>query len=205
MFISVEGGDGSGKSTQLNNIKNYLEERGFEYIFTREPGGTEIGEKIREIILEPENTAMTDMAEALLYAASRAQHVREKILPAIEEGKVVVCDRFVDSSLAYQAAGRDLGDVVWQVNAPAVDGCMPDITIFLNISPDIAMGRISGRGMDRLEKEALDFHHKVYEGYLKLIEEDEKSGKRRIKNVDANRDPELVWQDIKEILDEKLG
>ena len=205
MFISVEGGDGSGKSTQLNNIKNYLEERGFEYIFTREPGGTEIGEKIREIILDPENTAMTDMAEALLYAASRAQHVREKILPAIEEGKVVVCDRFVDSSLAYQAAGRDLGDVVWQVNAPAVDGCMPDITIFLNISPDIAMGRISGRGMDRLEKEALDFHHKVYEGYLKLIEEDEKSGKRRIKNVDANRDPELVWQDIKEILDEKLG
>lgn len=205
VFISVEGGDGSGKSTQLENLKNYLEDRGFDYIFTREPGGTEIGEKIRDIILDPENAAMTDMAEALLYAASRAQHVREKILPALQQGKVVVCDRFVDSSLAYQAKGRSLGDVVWQVNAPAVDGCMPDITIFLNIAPEIAMERISGRGMDRLEKEALDFHKRVYDGYLELIKEDEKNAHRRIWNVDANRNPELVWEDIKGILDEKLG
>ena len=205
LFISVEGGDGSGKSTQLENIKKYLESKGIDYVFTREPGGTEIGEKIRSVILDPENKEMTDLAEALLYAASRAQHVEEKIIPALESGKFVLCDRFVDSSIAYQGYGRMLGDVVWEINAPAVKAHMPDITFFLNISPDTAMSRISQRGHDRLEQEAINFHERVYEGYLALIEEDKKSGRNRIVDIDANRDRELVWEDIKRVLDEKLS
>ena len=204
LFISVEGGDGSGKSTQLENIKQYLDSLGIDFIFTREPGGTAIGEKIRQVILDPENKEMTDLAEALLYAASRAQHVGEIIIPALESGKCVLCDMFVDSSIAYQGYGRMLGDVVKEINAPAIMNRMPDITFFLNIRPDIAMSRISKRGHDRLEQEAINFHERVYEGYLALIEEDKKSGANRIVDIDADRDPELVWVDIKSALEAKL-
>ena len=204
-FISVEGGDGSGKSTQLLKIKEYLNKKGQAYIFTREPGGTSISEKIRDIILDPANTEMTDLTEALLYAASRAQHIDEVILPALKEGKVVISDRFVDSSLAYQGYARNLGDTVWEINSPAVSKCMPDITFFLDVSPEEAMGRIASRGHDRLEKEEMNFHQKVYDGYQKLIEKDKASGENRIHSIKANRDPEEVWKDIEKILDEHFG
>ncbi len=201
LFISVEGGDGSGKSTQLENIKRYLSEKGMEYVFTREPGGTEISEKIRDIILDPNNTEMADITEALLFAASRAQHVAEKIRPSLEKGITVVSDRFVDSSLAYQGYGRELGDVVRIINDPAVAGCMPDITFFLDISPDDAMDRISRRDLDRLEREDLDLHRRFYMGFKKIIEEDDKG---RIVSVDARKTPDEVWQDIKRSLDEAI-
>ncbi len=201
LFISVEGGDGSGKTTQLKNIKNYLDEKGIKNIFTREPGGTEISEKIRGIILDPENAEMADITEALLFAASRAQHVAEKIRPALENGITVLCDRFVDSSIAYQGYGRGLGEVVKEINSPAVNGCMPDVTIFLDITPEDAMARIAERGHDRLEREALELHKRIYEGYRKIIESDKMN---RIVSVDASKSPEGVWEEIKGILDEWL-
>ena len=194
-FISFEGGDGSGKSTQLDNIRKYLEDKGVEYLFTREPGGTPIGEKIRDVILDPDTMEMEDVTEAMLYAASRAQHVRELIKPALDRGVTVVCDRFVDSSYAYQGYGRGLEEMVKVINDYAVDGCMPDVTFFLDITPEDAMARISNRGHDRLEKQDEEFHKKVYEGY-KAISRD------RMISIDANRDPEEVWQDIKKVLDD---
>lgn len=205
IFITVEGGDGAGKSTQLANIKTYMEERGISAIFTREPGGTEIAEKIREIILDPENEGMEPLTEALLYAASRAEHVRKIIAPALEDGLTVVCDRFVDSSIAYQGYGRELGDIVEMINAPAVNGYMPDLTIFLDLEPEVAMGRISNRGHDRLEIETNDFHERVHEGYLKMIEKDAEQGVSRIARIDADRLAGDIKADIYAELDQIFG
>ncbi len=202
LFISMEGGDGSGKSTQLENIKKYLDEKGIDYIFTREPGGTDISEKIREIILDAGNVEMADITEAFLFAASRAQHVEEKIKPALRNGITVVSDRFVDSSLAYQGYGRGLGDKVKTINDIAVAGCMPDITFFMDISPEDAMNRIANRGLDRLEREDLELHRRFYDGFKKLIEEDKEG---RIVPIDANRIPEEIWKDIKEVLDDRIA
>ena len=203
-FISVEGGDGSGKSTQIRKIETYLQEKGLEYILTREPGGTPVAEKIRELILDPANKALTGRAEMLLYAASRAQHVEEKILPALEEGKVVLSDRFTDSSIAYQAYGRGLGDMVAEVNRIATGGKEPDLTIFLNITPAAGMARKNnqdGHVLDRLELEKAAFHETVYEGYLALARE---SG-GRIADIDADRPAEEVFADIKARLDQLFG
>lgn len=205
IFITVEGGDGAGKSTQLANIKTYMEERGISAIFTREPGGTEIAEKIREIILDPENEGMEPLTEALLYAASRAEHVRKIIAPALEDGLTVVCDRFVDSSIAYQGYGRELGDIVEMINAPAVNGYMPDLTIFLDLEPEVAMNRISNRGHDRLEIETNDFHERVHEGYLKMIEKDAEQGVSRIARIDADRLAGDIKADIYAELDQIFG
>ena len=205
LFISVEGGDGSGKSTQLNNIIKYLESRGMEFVFTREPGGTAIGEKIRDIILDPANEEMAAITEAMLYAASRAQHVEELIKPSLAKGLTVVCDRFVDSSYAYQGYARGLKQAVYDINAYAISGCKPDLTIFLDVSPDEAMSRISQRGHDRLEKEDASFHNKVYEGYQYLIREDFESGENRIISIKAGREPDEVWKDIERALDERFG
>jgi len=130
-FISFEGGDGAGKSTQINKLKEYCEKQGYDVVLTREPGGTDIGEKIRQIILDPENSKMADMTEAFLYAASRAQHVEEVIKPAIEAGRIVICDRFVDSSIAYQGYGRGLGECVGIINEYAVNTYMPYVTFLL--------------------------------------------------------------------------
>ena len=141
-FLTVEGPDGSGKGTQIERLADALDRWGFEVVHSREPGGTPIGEKIRAILLDRENAAMADETEALLYAASRAQHVREKIRPAVAEGKVVLCDRFLDSSVAYQGGGRALGiDEVLAINAPAVDGTLPDLTVYLDIDHRKAMAR----------------------------------------------------------------
>ena len=203
-FISVEGGDGSGKSTQIKKIETYLQEKGLDYILTREPGGTPVAEKIRELILDPANKALTGRAEMLLYAASRAQHVEEKILPALAEGKVVLSDRFTDSSIAYQAYGRGLGDMVAEVNRIAPGGKEPDLTIFLNITPAAGMARKNnqdGHVLDRLELEKAAFHETVYEGYLALARE---SG-GRIADIDADRPTEEVFADIKKRLDQLFG
>ena len=203
-FISVEGGDGSGKSTQIKKIETYLQEKGLDYILTRAPGGTPVAEKIRELILDPANKALTGRAEMLLYAASRAQHVEEKILPALAEGKVVLSDRFTDSSIAYQAYGRGLGDMVAEVNRIATGGKEPDLTIFLNITPAAGMARKNnqdGHVLDRLELEKAAFHETVYEGYLALARE---SG-GRIADIDADRPADEVFADIKKRLDQLFG
>ncbi len=168
MFVSFEGCEGVGKSTQLRLLKQYLDETGQPAVYIREPGSTEIGEQIRSVILDPKNVAMTDVTEAMLYAASRAQLVREVIKPALEKGELVICDRFVDSSIAYQGYGRGLTpELVKKINAPAVEGCMPDLTIFIDLLPENSWrGHPEG---DRLEQESLDFFHKVYNGFISEI------------------------------------
>ena len=170
-FLSMEGPDGSGKGTQLERLSDMLDRWGFEVVHTREPGGTPIGEKIRDILLDRENAEMTAETEAILYAASRAQHVREKIRPAVSDGRVVLCDRFLDSSVAYQGGGRQLGiDEVLSINAPAVDGTLPDLTVYLDIDHRKAMARrCAASEPDRLEMEAESFHARVEDGYHQLI------------------------------------
>lgn len=193
IFITFEGTDGSGKSTQIGRFAAYIQSRGYDMLLTREPGGTPVSEKIRSIILDPENTEESPVTEALLYAASRAQLVSEKIKPALEKGTVVICDRFVDSSLAYQAYARDLGDDVLKINEFAVQGVMPDITFFLDIDPASAQKRRTERGTsDRLENEGIGFQIRVYEGYKKLIEK----SPERFRVIDAKKSPDEVFEDI---------
>jgi dTMP kinase len=164
MFISFEGCEGVGKSTQLNLLKEYLEKTGQDAIFCREPGGTPIGEQIRKVILNPENTDMADVTESMLYASSRVQLISQVILPALKEGKLVICDRYVDSSIAYQGYARGLGvDLVKRINYFAIENCMPDVTIFLDRSP--AESFRTTPGDDRMEQETREFHNKVYDGY----------------------------------------
>lgn len=160
-------------------------------------GGTAIGEKIRELILDPRNKEMTGITEALLYAASRAQHVEQVIKPALEQGKVVICDRFIDSSIAYQGYGRGLGQSVASVNEYAIDGCMPDMTFFLKVKPDVGTDRIENREKDRIELEQKDFHYDVYKGYEAL----EKACSERIKGIDASRSIEEVFKEISKCVD----
>ena len=188
LFITLEGPDGSGKSTQIEFLKAYFQERNLPCVFTREPGGTAIGEKLRNIILDKENQEMCDMAEALLYAAARAQHVQQLIRPALEAGKIVVCDRFIDSSIAYQGYGRNLGDVVRIINELAVDGCIPDVTFLMELSPEIGKSRISEDNQDRLEQEKLEFHDKVYAGYKEIA----KFYPSRFVEIDAGREKEII-------------
>lgn len=203
LFISVEGGDGSGKSTQLKTIKKYMDDRGIPCVFTREPGGTAIGEKIRGIILDPENAEMCAWTEALLYAASRAQHVVQLVKPALEEGKCVVCDRFVDSSIAYQGHARGLGNAVAEVNGHAVQGVMPDRTFFFDVDPGKAMERLSSRkSKDRLEVEPGEFHQKVYEGYREIALRDAENGGGRFVVIDASKDIAEVTDQVISSLDE---
>ena len=192
-FITFEGGDGSGKSTQIALLRDWLEHAGYDVILTREPGGTRISEKIRELILDPDNQEMADMTEALLYAAARAQLVSQMIKPALAEGKVVICDRFVDSSIAYQAYGRGLGDAVGVINSYAVDGCMPDLTILLRLDPEKGSRRIADREHDRIEQAPDAFHRKVYEGYLAL----EKAYPERIFGIDASGTIDEIADEIR--------
>ena len=201
LFITLEGGDGAGKSTQMNNIESYFNERGFSCVRSREPGGTSIGEKLRDILLDTANSEMDSVTEMLIYAASRAQHVSEFIRPALESGKIVICDRFVDSSIAYQTYGRNLGDMVMDVNRYAVDGVMPDITFWMDIDPEAGRERIGFRedsNLDRLEKEKLDFHYRVYDGYRKLCEDEPD----RVKRIDATGTIEEIRDEIYRHLDE---
>ena len=170
-FLSMEGLDGSGKSTQMDRLTAALEKYGFEVVRSREPGGTPIGEKIRDLVLSRENSEMTRETEALLYAAGRAQHVREVIRPAVADGRVLLCDRFLDSSVAYQGGGRELGvDEVLALNAPAVDGTLPMLTVFLDLDHRTSLRRRSEASeLDRMEVEKEDFHARVEAGYHELI------------------------------------
>ncbi len=201
-FITLEGCEGSGKSTQLKMLCAYLEEKGIDAVYTREPGGTVISEKIRSIILDNENKIMSDEAEALLYAASRIQNVKEKILPALESGKTVICDRYVDSSFAYQAYARGLGyDFIYNINEFAIKTCMPDMTLFFDISPERAFERKGGVDTgDRIELSGLDFHKSVYNGYNKLAEK----FSDRIVRIDATKSKAEIFANVKANLN-RLG
>ena len=172
-FITFEGCEGAGKSTQIRLLSQYLAERGKECVVTREPGGSAISEAIRAVILDGKNTAMTDECEALLYAAARAQHLSDTVLPALEAGKTVLCDRYIFSSFAYQGYGRGLDmDFLRAVNSFALQGHMPDITLFLDIPPRSAFERKHGADQnDRIEQAGEAFHARVYKGYLRLSEE----------------------------------
>lgn len=200
-FISIEGTDGSGKTTQIGKIVAYLENKGFSVVLTREPGGTPISEKIRNLLLDEKNNALCDRAEMLLYGAARAQHLQEKILPALAEGKIVLCDRFADSTIAYQGFGRELGmERVEAVNREATGGVMPDITIYLDLAPEKGIARKKQEDdhtLDRLEQEKMEFHQRVYEGYQALW----KKYPNRIRRIDADQGTEEVFLQIKTEID----
>ncbi len=189
-FITLEGPDGSGKTTVATALCKRLEEKGIPVVHTREPGGIEISEDIRKIILDPKNTMMDAKTEALLYAASHRQHLVEKVFPAVQAGKIVICERFLDSSLAYQGYGRQLGfDEVLGINLFAIDNTYPDLTIYLDVDEQVGLDRLSDRQFkDRLDQESIDFHHRVSEGYREVL----RRFSDRIKIVDASMSKEEV-------------
>lgn len=171
-FITFEGCEGVGKSTQVNMLKDYLKKTGQQAMFLREPGGNTLSEKIRKIILDPDNSEMTPLCEAMLYSAARAQLMGQVIIPALDSGKLIICDRFIDSTMAYQGFARDLGvKTISSLNETVCGDYMPDVTIFLDLPPDEAFKRKGGRdNNDRMELQSLDFHKKVYEGYKKAVD-----------------------------------
>lgn len=206
LFITLEGPEGAGKTTILNMITERFKENQIDCVSTREPGGIEIAEKIRQVILDPAHTAMDERTEALLYAAARSQHFFEKIMPALEAGAIVLCDRFIDSSLAYQGYARGIGmDEVLAINEFAIGKRMPDLTILLDIDPEKGLDRIAkaNREVNRLDIEGLSFHEKVRKGYQEVV----KRYPERIVVVDADRDiaivAEEVWQIINRLLEKK--
>ena len=174
LFITFEGGEGSGKSTILARLNEKLQQEGYQTVLTREPGGTMISEEIRGVILDKKNTAMDPRTEALLYAASLRQHLVEKIWPALKEGKLVLCDRYLDSSLAYQGGARHLGiDEVLNINLFATEGTYPDVTLFFDLDPDVGLARIAAnqnREVNRLDLEKMEFHTTVRNAFKSLAE-----------------------------------
>ncbi len=202
VFISFEGVDGAGKSTQLKLLLEYLTEKGVDFIFTREPGGTPIAERIREVLLDPIHGEMSVITEALLFAAGRADHVNNVIRPALQAGKVVICDRYVDSSLVYQGfAGGLPVEFVAQINQMATGDLKPHRTVVLDLSPSAAAARRAGTDEDdRLEQKETWFHEQVRQGYLELAQAEP----RRIKLVDASGTIEQVQTQIRKLVDEVL-
>lgn len=198
-FITLEGIDGCGKTTQMGKIVEYIKNNGFDVVTAREPGGTELSEKIREVLLDIKNKGMNPVTELLLYAAARAELVSSVILPAVNKGKIVVCDRFVDSSIAYQGFGRDLGiKMVENINQYALQGCKPDITFFFDISPEEVLDRKNEIEQgDRIELEAIEFHNKVYRGYLEIANRE----KDRIKIINSRKPIDEVFKEVKVYLD----
>lgn len=197
LFIVLEGPDGSGKSTMANMIGEYYKNKGREIVFTREPGGTKISEQIRDIILDNNNTEMAYTTEALLYAASRAQHVAQTIKPNLEQGKIVISERYVYSSIVYQGIGRKLGiEKVKELNDFAIDGLKPDLVLFFDINPEKALNRKLSRGDgDRLENEKLAFHQSVFEGYKEILKHYDE-----IITVNADKSVSELFNDIKNII-----
>ena len=197
MFITFEGPDGSGKSTIIQKVYDYLIENNYDVIKTREPGGSPIAEKIRNLILDTENTKMCYRTEALLYAASRAQHVEETILPALNENKIVLCDRFLISSLAYQGVGRDLGiENVRKINEFAINGVFPDFVLFFDVDPITTLKRKSSLDTaDRLEKEGNNFHERVYYGYKEIL-----NSEKNVEIIDATQSVEDVFSQCIKVL-----
>lgn len=205
LFITFEGGEGAGKTSVLKAIGERLKEEQVNALLTREPGGIDIAEKIRAVILNPEHTKMHERTEALLYAAARAQHFYEKIIPALQEGKHVLCDRFIDSSLAYQGYAREIGvDDVLAINQFAIGQRLPDMTIFFDLAPEKGLARIQATRADeinRLDIEGIAFHQKVYEGYQVAMNR----YPDRFKVVNADQPLEQVIEDVWEILNPILG
>ncbi len=200
-FITFEGCDGCGKSTQLKKFSEYLAAQGIPHIFTREPGGGKISEQIREILLSGKNLEMTDECEALLYAAARVQHLADRVEPALAKGEMVICDRYVDSSLAYQAYARGLGvDFITKINAFALENYLPDVTVLIELSPEEAFRRKHGADEnDRMELAGMAFHKRVYEGYLALA----KKEPNRFAVVDGRKTPQEIFTDILAVLKER--
>ena len=200
MFITIEGPEGSGKTTAVNTAVEQLEKMGYQIVRTREPGGTPIAEQIRNIILDKDNTAMDERTEALLYAASRRQHLVEKVWPALKEGKIVICDRYLDSSLAYQGGARNLGvDNILQVNSFATEGTFPDLTLLFDIDPELGLARIaanSDREVNRLDLEKIEFHKKVRNTFLELA----KRYPERFVVIDASQSREEVARKTLEVM-----
>ena len=208
LFITFEGGEGSGKTTLIEGLVEYLESRNLKVIKTREPGGIKISEDIRNVILDVNNTKMDQITEALLYAASRRQHLVEKVIPYLNEGYIVICDRFLDSSLAYQGHARGIGiDKVYNINLSATDGILPDLTLFIDVRPEVGLKRISSnnREQNRLDLEKMSFHERVYEGYKIVLER----FKDRVVSVNGEQSKELLLADtiriIDDFLDKRLG
>jgi dTMP kinase len=204
MFITFEGGDGAGKSTVINKVYEELVKKNLFCMITREPGGIDIAEQIREVILNVKNTKMDARTEALLYAAARRQHLAEKVIPALEEGKIVLCDRFLHSSLAYQGYARGLGiEEVYEINKFAIDSYMPDLVILFDIEPKLGLERINknkGREINRLDKENMGFHDKVREGYSILMEK----YNHNIVKVDASGSVDEVYLQVSKIINENI-
>lgn len=209
MFISICGVEGAGKTTQLRHISEFLKITGRNFVMTREPGGTEIGMKIRRILLDPENRDLTPKAELFLYAADRIQHIEQIILPALKEGKIVVTDRFVDSTTVYQgyARGIDL-ELVEKINEFVLNGLKPDLTLLLDISPVVGLARVRDQfqlgeraeSESRFEREELIFHEKIRKGFLTLAQKET----TRFRVIDADRDPDMVKQDVISVLKSAL-
>ncbi len=197
-FITFEGIEGSGKSTQAQLLTDYLKKRGLAVVFSREPGGTEIGERIREVILDPGLKGMDERTELFLYLASRNQHTKEKILPALREGKVVVLERYSDSSIAYQGYGRELGEkFVSRLNKLATGGLKPDLTIFIDVPVALGQKRKEGEELDRIEQEGLKFYERVREGYLRIAHR----AKGRVRTVLGTRPVAEVFEEVRSIVD----
>jgi len=192
IFITFEGGEGAGKTTVIEKVASKIVADGFDVLVTREPGGIHIAEEIRRVILHPEHTEMEKRTEALLYAAARRQHLVEKIIPALHAGKIILCDRFIDSSLAYQGYARGIGiEEVLQINRFAIDEWMPSLTLYFQARPTVGLQRIhrnSAREKNRLDMETIEFHEKVYEGYEAVL----RMFPERIKKVDAEQPIQLV-------------
>jgi len=204
-FITFEGGEGAGKTTVIRHVADMLAAEGRDIVVTREPGGIEIAERIREVILDRRHTAMDGRTEALLYAAARRQHLVEKVAPALARGAVVLCDRFLDSSLAYQGHARGLGiEEVLAVNAFAIGGMMPELTLLLDIEPELGLARVQagqGREINRLDLESLAFHRLVREGYHLLLER----YPQRIVRIDASQSEAAVTADARAAVGKLFG
>ena len=205
LFITIEGPEGSGKTTVAKKVVEALQNEGYKVLYTREPGGVGIAEKIRDIILDVNNTNLDPRSEALLYAASRRQHLIEKVIPALEKDYIVICDRFVDSSLAYQGHARGLGiDEIYNINLFAINERFQDMTILLNIDPEVGLARIMKNRQDevnRLDLEGMSFHKLVHEGY-EIIKE---KYSERFTLVDGNNTPEVVFDSVYKIIKEKIN
>ena len=205
MFITIEGPEGSGKTSVANKICETLEQEGYSLIHTREPGGTPIAEQIREVILNKENTALDPRSEALLYAASRRQHLVEKVWPALKEGKIVICDRYLDSSLAYQGGARGLGiDNILNINSFATENTFPDLTLLFDIEPSKGLERIAknkNREVNRLDLEKIDFHNKVRNTFLELA----KKYSDRYVIIDASKSFDEVYNDALKAIKDRLA
>ncbi|KKI85797.1 dTMP kinase [Shouchella clausii] len=204
LFITVEGGEGAGKTTIINLVQEQLATQGYQVIRTREPGGVELAEQIRDLLLHTQGVEMDNRTEALLYAAARREHLIKKIVPALAEGALVLCDRYIDSSLVYQGHARGIGmEEVRAINGFAIETYMPDLTLYFDVEPEIGLERVQKdavRSWNRLDQETLTFHKRVQEGYKKLL----KAEPERIKAIDANRSFAEVFHDTMEEINRML-